>query len=231
MPTPPSAGATGLEAASGPPVHGTAGPGVGTPDDLSDILERLHDDLALEQSVTPEEAAPLTSPLDVKRPESERGNELESTGGLTFDPAFASFGARLAGVLIDTVVLALFVAPGVAVAIAGGSVVAIAGGIVLALAGFVLNAYLYGRAVSSSAKWIGNRVTSTSVVDARNGTTIDVPHATTRFVVRQLISPILLIGFLQALGDSQRRAFHDKMAGSVVIRPARATWSVEDETP
>jgi hypothetical protein len=48
-------------------------------------------------------------------------------------------------------------------------------------------------------------------------------------VIRQLISTIFFIGFLVALGNSQRRAFHDQIAESVVVRPPRATWSIDDE--
>ena len=32
-----------------------------------------------------------------------------------------------------------------------------------------------------------------------------------------------------ALGNSQRRTFHDNIAGTVVIRPTRASWSIDDE--
>jgi uncharacterized RDD family membrane protein YckC len=43
------------------------------------------------------------------------------------------------------------------------------------------------------------------------------------------VSSILCIGFLVALGNSQRRTFHDNIAGTVVTRPPRATWSIDDE--
>jgi len=43
------------------------------------------------------------------------------------------------------------------------------------------------------------------------------------------VSSIFLIGFLVALGNSQRRTFHDNFAGTVVTRPPRATWSIDDE--
>jgi len=88
---------------------------------------------------------------------------------------------------------------------------------------------MYARAVSSSGQWIGNRVTSTTVVDARNGRMISAGAAGLRFVLRSLVSSIFLIGFLVALGNSQRRAFHDNFAGTVVTRPPRATWSIDDE--
>jgi hypothetical protein len=32
-----------------------------------------------------------------------------------------------------------------------------------------------------------------------------------------------------AFFNGQRRTFHDKMAGTVVTRPPRASWSIDDE--
>ncbi len=50
-----------------------------------------------------------------------------------------------------------------------------------------------------------------------------------RFMLRYLVSSIFLIGFLVALFNSQRQTFHDKIVGTVVIRPPRASWSIDDE--
>ena len=85
------------------------------------------------------------------------------------------------------------------------------------------------RCVAAEANPFGNRLTNTHVVDARNGHFISAGDAGTRYVLRMLISMILFIGFLVALGNSQRRTFHDNVAGTVVIRPPRASWSIDDE--
>jgi uncharacterized RDD family membrane protein YckC len=50
-----------------------------------------------------------------------------------------------------------------------------------------------------------------------------------RFVLRYLVSSILLIGYVMAFFDPQRRTFHDNVAGTVVTRPPRARWSIDDE--
>ena len=86
-----------------------------------------------------------------------------------------------------------------------------------------------GRNVAASGRWVGNRTAGTSVVDARNGAHLDSSTAVIRFVIRHLVSPIFLAGFLMALGNSQRRTFHDVVAGSVVTRPKRESWSIDDE--
>ncbi len=103
-------------------------------------------------------------------------------------------------------------------------------GAVLMFAGFCVATVLYAQGVSRRGQSFGNRVTNTHVVDARNGHFIPAGDAGTRYVLRMLISMILFVGFLVALGNSQRRTFHDNVAGTVVIRPPRASWSIDEET-
>lgn len=102
-------------------------------------------------------------------------------------------------------------------------------GILLMAVGFVGATVLYARGVAANAQGIGNRVMNTAVVDARNGRTIGVGEAALRFAVRWFVSSILLFGFLMAFGNSQRRTLHDNIAGTVVTRPPRAVWSIDDE--
>ncbi len=172
--------------------------------------------------------AALTKPTDAQRPEKAEVAHIESDGGIDFDPDLASFGARLGGLLIDTIVLTLFVLPGIALVVVGSTAVIIVGLLAMA-AGFLAAAALYGRAVSSTGQWIGNRVTNTTVVDARNGRMVTAGEGGLRFILRYLVSTIFLIGFLMAFGNSQRRTFHDNIAGTVVVRPPRASWSIDDE--
>ena len=176
----------------------------------------------------PAVGAALTEPTDVERPERVEVASIESEGGIDFDPALASYGARLGGLLIDTVITTLFMLPGFALVVVGSTPLVVVGMLAMVV-GFSAATAMYGRAVSSSGQWIGNRVTSTTVVDARNGRMITAPEAGLRFVLRSFVSWIFLIGFLVALGNSQRRTFHDNFAGTVVTRPPRATWSIDDE--
>jgi uncharacterized RDD family membrane protein YckC len=181
-----------------------------------------------EAPTAPVVGAALTKPTDVERPEKVEVAHIESEGGIDFDPALATYGARLGALLIDDIVVALCLAPGIALVLAGSTPLIIVG-ILVIVAGFAGATVLYARAVASSGQWIGNRVTNTKVVDARHGRMIMAGEAGLRFVLRSLVSPILLIGFLMALGNSQRRTFHDNIAGTVVTRPPRATWSIDDE--
>jgi len=127
-------------------------------------------------------------------------------------------------------VLTTLCLPGLAFLTFGSGALAIVLGAVLLFAGFCVATVLYARGVSRTGQSIGNRLTKTHVVDARNGHTIAAGEAGTRYVVRMLISMILFIGFLVALGNSQRRTFHDNIAGTVVIQRPRASWSIDDET-
>jgi len=188
-------------------------------------LSQITDD---EVPAAPAVGAALTKPTDVERPERVEVAHIESEGGIDFDPALASYGTRLGGLLIDTVITTLFMVPGFALVVVGSTPLVVVGMLAMVV-GFVAATVMYARAVASSGQWIGNRVTSTTVVDARNGRMITAPEAGLRFVLRSFVSSIFLIGFLVALGNSQRRTFHDNFAGTVVTRPPRATWSIDDE--
>ncbi len=195
-----------------------------TDDDLAALLARITDD----DATAPGVGAPLTKSTDVDRPERTDVTHLESDGGIDFDPELASYGARLGGLVIDNLVVALCLVPGM-VLIFLGSTPLIVLGVLVMVAGFVGATLSYGRAVSSTGQWFGNRITGTKVVDARNGRMVPAGDAGLRFVLRYWVSSIFFIGFLVALGSSQRRTFHDNAAGTVVTRPARATWSIDDE--
>jgi uncharacterized RDD family membrane protein YckC len=209
-------------------VPAPAGPvSAATDDDLAALLSRIADD---DVPNAPAVGAPLTRPTDVERPERAPVALIESEGGIDFDPDLASYGARLGGLLIDTVVVSLCLLPGLALVLAGSTPLTVLG-VVLMMVGSGGATVLYARAVSTSGQWIGNRVTGTRVVDVRNGRTVSGGEAGLRFVIRLVVSPILLVGFLMALGNSQRRTFHDDVAGTVVTRPKRATWSIHDEAP
>ncbi len=164
------------------------------------------------------------------RPERAPAAVIESEGGLDFRPEFASFGARALGLLVDTAVVLLLTLPGW-VLMLSGSAGAILAGVALGAAGFVVATVVYARGVARTGQSVGNRVAGTTVVDARNGRHVSAGDAGVRFVIRYVVSPILLVGFLTALGNAQRRTFHDNVAGTVVTRPPRASWSIDDETP
>lgn len=192
--------------------------------DLSDLLSELAGGID-----APDVDAELTDPRDVQRPERASAAVIESTGGIDFEPVFATFGSRLLGLVVDLVATLVMMAPGAALIVVGRlSLLGIVGG-VLVIAGFALATRLYARSIATTGQWFGNRVASTRVVDVTNGELITVPKAATRFLLRALISPVLLFGFFVAFADPQRRAFHDHAAESIVTRPPRQTWAVGDD--
>ena len=199
-----------------PPVH-----------DLSDLLSQIGDGSVAD---TPGLGAKLTDPRDVQRPKGLGPVTIKSSGAIDFNPEFASFATRLAGFLIDSVVTLAAIGPGLMVLLLGPGVLRFSG-ILIAIIGLALVARWYGSTVSTSGQWVGNRVTDTKVVDVSSGDLLDRTHATSRFLVRALISPVLLFGFIVAFTNSQHRAFHDQFAGSIVTRPARASWSLDDDGP
>jgi uncharacterized RDD family membrane protein YckC len=212
----------------GPPESPAATPTAPTSAATDDALAALLSQITDEDSSTPTVGAELTKPTDVERPERAQVARIESEGGITFDPALASYGARFVGLVIDDLVTTLCMLPGIVLVVVGSTPLIIVG-IALAIAGFAVATAMYARSVASSGQWIGNRVTGTRVVDVRNGKTVTTAEAGLRFVIRFWVSSILLIGFLVALGNSQRRTFHDNIAGTVVTRPPRASWSIDDE--
>ena len=179
-------------------------------------------------TTTPTVGSALTAPTDVSRP-ARPETEAVAENGILFDRAFASFVERAVGLIVVWLVLDLFLLPGI-VHVATGSAAGIALGVVAMAVGFVAATVVNTRAVSRTGQTIGNRVASTRVVDARNGNLVDSGAAATRYVLRFLISPILFLGFLVAFTNPERRTFHDRFAGTIVTRPPRASWSIDDET-
>ncbi len=197
----------------------------GHDDELAALLARIDEEGDIS---APPVGAELTKPTDVVRPERARAAVIETEGGIDFDPVFASFGARAVGLLVDLAILTLLLVPGIAL-IAAGSTPLVLLGLATLVAGFIVGTVLYTRAITSTGQSLGNRVAGTKVVDARNGRCIASGEAGLRYVLRFTVSIILFIGFLVAFADPQRRTFHDKIAGTVVTRPARQSWSIDDE--
>ena len=215
-PAPTAAAPTPPPPAERPPVH-----------DLSDLLSQIGDGSVAD---TPGLGAELTDPRDAERPKGLGPVAIKSSGAINFDPEFASFANRFAGFLIDSVVTLAAIGPGLMVLLLGPGALRFSG-ILIAIIGLALVAWWYGSAVSTSGQWVGNRVTHTKVVDVSSGNLLDRTRATSRFLIRVLISPAFLFGFIVAFTNSQHRAFHDQFASSIVTRPTRVSWSIGDDVP
>lgn len=224
-PPPPSAVPPPPAAAPVPPPPVAAPTPAGYDHELAELLARIDEDGDIS---APAVGTELTKPTDVSRPERAGAAVLESEGGIDFDPTFASFGARAVGLLVDLVILTLLLVPGIAL-IAAGSTPLILLGFALIVVGFAIGTVLYTRAITTTGQSVGNRIAGTKVVDARNGRPVESGEAALRYILRFAVSIIFFIGFFIAFGDPQRRTFHDKIAGTVVTRPARESWSIDDE--
>lgn len=204
--------------------------------DLDDLLAQLEngsDDDSPTQTNTASTSTPgvgdeLTDPRDLERPSTASDIVVDVGDGIRFDPSFASFAQRGLGSIIDFIVLAVALVPAFIVFSLGSSVTQALLAMFVGGLGLLIVVTLGSRAIAKNGKWIGNRVAGTTVVDAINGSFIDSGRAGLRMLGRHLISPILLLGYLMAFGDSQRRTFHDRLAGTVVIRRQRESWSADD---
>ena len=227
VPPPPPAGAT--PATPPPPPPATSNEVArGHDDELAALLAQISDDDDPVATSAPAVGSALTKPTEASRPTRPADAPAASEGGIGFDPEFASFGSRAIGLIVDWLVLDVFLLVGFVLVLAG-STVSILLGIVALVAGFVAATVVYSRQIAASGQSFGNRVANSKVVDARNGHLLDSGAAATRYALRFLVSPVFFFGFVMALASSERRTFHDQFAGSVVTRPARASWSIDDE--
>jgi len=132
----------------------------------------------------------------------------------------AGFGRRLVAALIDAVVLSV---AGSILALFGighnehGVRVFLAGGnwptILLSVAYFT---FFHGRTGQSP----GDAALGVKVIDLREGTggPIGYPRAALRWLVSIASGLVLLIGYLWMLWDDAKQTWHDKAAGSVVVK-------------
>lgn len=197
-----------------------------TSSNLSDLLGQLGDGT---QGIEVEPSAALSDPRDGERPRPAATVAMESTGAINFEPDLALSASHAAGWVIDTVITTLAVLPGLLLLLAGSGIARLLALPLLGI-GLVLVAWSYTAAVAQHGQWIGNRLMSTIVVNATNGEFVDRPHALTRFIVRAVFSPTFLAGFVLAFTNTSRRTFHDQAAETVVIRPRRASWSIDEES-
>ena len=120
---------------------------------------------------------------------------------------------RVGATIVDGIIIAIPV--GFVLGIAGATQAVI--DVVAALAFIVYITVLLG----GSGQTVGNRASSTRVVDANQGTPIGTGRAAIRAVV-QVVLQITVIGwiidFLWPLWDRRNQTLHDKAAGSLVIR-------------
>lgn len=130
--------------------------------------------------------------------------------------------ARLAAAVIDEVALTL---PLIAVVLLGLRATRSPGGgwelvSTLGLICWIVAALLYSVVGGGEGQTLGKRVLGIVVVDARTGAPIGYERALVRSVVLLLMGLPCCLGFLSILATraDRHRGWHDRAAGSVVVR-------------
>ncbi len=153
---------------------------------------------------------------------------------------YASFGARLGGLLLDQILygllVALFAVPGIILIVQSvddcdriGDEIrctsdqlnagALAGGIALIVIGALLVGFLYLRALGRTGQTWGRQIVGIRVVRKDDGQPLGFWRAFGRQIVEGVISGNLcFLGYLWMLWDKDKQTWHDKIVDSIVIR-------------
>jgi uncharacterized RDD family membrane protein YckC len=134
----------------------------------------------------------------------------------TFDQAVAipegraGWWRRFAAFLVDAIILGVV---DTILSIAFGRTVEYSVGWLISLAYFT---FFHGR----TGQTPGNAALGLRVIDFRSGTVqaIGYPRAALRWLVSIPSAIVIFIGYFWMLWDSEKQTWHDKAAGSVVVR-------------
>lgn len=135
---------------------------------------------------------------------------------------YAGFWIRVAASLIDTVLMLLIITP-VLISIYGWEYFdGVEAGFVAGTADFLLS-YI-APAIAVIVFWIyksatpGKMVVSARIVDATTGLPPSVGQSIGRYFAYYLSTLPLLLGFVWVAFDKRKQGWHDKLAGTVVVR-------------
>ncbi|MDQ3187928.1 MAG: RDD family protein [Pseudomonadota bacterium] len=134
---------------------------------------------------------------------------------------YAGFWIRVGAALIDTLLLIAITFP-LLLWIYGWSYFGDDTSFVAGPADFVIS--WLAPAVAAIAFWLyrqatpGKMALSLRVVDATTGSTLSIGQSIGRYLAYYVSAIPLFIGFIWVAFDSKKRGWHDKLAGTVVIR-------------
>ena len=123
---------------------------------------------------------------------------------------YAGFFPRLISLIIDGIILAV-------VQIVLGLVLATISPELSSALGTLIAVAYQVYFFTSTGQTVGMKLMSIKVVNA-NGELLSVGQAIVRFVVAILSGLVLLIGYFWMLWDENKQTWHDKAAGSFVVR-------------
>ncbi len=138
------------------------------------------------------------------------------------DVEYAGFWIRVGAALIDTLLIVAITVP-LLVSIYGWGYFGEETSFFAGPADFLISWVL--PAVAVIAFWLarqatpGKMVLSLRVVDAKTGGTLSVGQSIGRYFGYYVSTIPLLIGLIWVAFDSRKQGWHDKLAGTVVVRP------------
>jgi uncharacterized RDD family membrane protein YckC len=95
----------------------------------------------------------------------------------------------------------------------------LAGGIAVTLIGVLAIIVIYVRALGRTGQTWGRRIVGIKVVRVDSGDVPGIGRALGRQLFAQIISAnILYLGYLWMIWDKDRQTWHDKVAGTIVVR-------------
>lgn len=126
----------------------------------------------------------------------------------TFDMPLASIESRFMALIIDSMILG---------AVAGAGFLGARNGAGGGLGLIVGLAYQWFFMTQNGGQTIGKMLMGIRVVKA-NGEPLRASDAILRYLGYYLNSAIMMIGWLWATWDDDRQGFHDKLAGTLVVK-------------
>lgn len=139
---------------------------------------------------------------------------------------YVGFWARTGAAVIDTLLILLVTAPAL-LWIYGSDYYIADTGWVAGPADFLISWVL--PALATLVFWTFKRATpgkmalSAEIVDARSGEPASTRQLVGRYFAYYLSAIPLLLGFIWVAFDDRKQGWHDKLAGTVVIRPRNRT--------
>ncbi len=128
---------------------------------------------------------------------------------------YAGFGIRTAATVIDSVLMVLITAPFPLLLVVVPSETAV---LALSTVFSALLVILFWRWKQGTP---GKLLLGLRIVDADSGGEPSLRQWCLRYVGYVLSTLLLLLGFFWVLWDPRRQAWHDKLAGTVVVHPPR----------
>jgi uncharacterized RDD family membrane protein YckC len=156
---------------------------------------------------------PSAQPPEPPPPGYEGYGYQQQGYGYSYGPVwnYSGFWRRAGALLLDEIIIG----------VVGSLLAGLSGNNgTVSLLNLVLGIAYFSILEGSTGQTIGGRAASVRVVDANTGALIGIPRAIGRNVARILSGLVFGLGYLWMLWDPRKQTWHDKIAGSVVVRTA-----------